>query len=213
MKFLLLVLSVFSYTVSANEFPFRDGEYNFSFGEQVASVPSNVDDSSYLRNLQESEAEFIRKSVAAYAIKSELLDVREARYFLSTNTEIVSDINIIRRRRVELQNAPHIVDVEPFPDRVYINSRVAFNRAFHRHIAERGLLEPDRKDFLTEIASENQKLYTIWDAARDAKCDFYYITVRRQALVKLKYLIGEEDFNQGKLPDNVPTWRFNQLGE
>ena len=51
----------------------------------------------------------------------------------------------------------------------------------------------------------------MWDAVRDARCEFYYVTVRRQALKKLRDLVGEEAYLAGTLPPNVPTWRFNEL--
>ena len=48
----------------------------------------------------------------------------------------------------------------------------------------------------------------MWDAVRDARCEFYYVTVRRQSLQKLRDLIGKEAYAAGELPDYVPTWRF-----
>ena len=33
---------------------------------------------------------------------------------------------------------------------------------------------------------ETDRLYHVWDAVRDSRCDYYYVTVRRQALKKLK---------------------------
>ena len=58
---------------------------------------------------------------------------------------------------------------------------------------------------------ETDRLYQVWDSVRDARCDFYYVTVRRQALKKLRDLIGEDAYLDAELPANVPTWRFNEM--
>ena len=60
------------------------------------------------------------------------------------------------------------------------------------------------------MLAETDRLYLVWDAVRDARCDFYYVTVRRQALKKLRDLVGDEAYATGELPPNVPTWRFRE---
>ena len=44
--------------------------------------------------------------------------------------------------------------------------------------------------------------------ARHAACEYYYVTVRRQALKKLKEMIGDQAYYSGSLPPHVPVWRF-----
>ncbi|MBN9119836.1 MAG: hypothetical protein J0I06_11865 [Planctomycetes bacterium] len=55
---------------------------------------------------------------------------------------------------------------------------------------------------------KHRRLYRQWDAVRDAQCDFYYVTVRRAALKKLRDEIGEDEFSTGHMPHYVPDWRF-----
>ncbi len=57
---------------------------------------------------------------------------------------------------------------------------------------------------------ETDRLYKVWDAVRDARCEFYYVSVRRQALMRLKDMLGEDDYRSTNLPPNVPVWRFNE---
>jgi hypothetical protein len=71
--------------------------------------------------------------------------------------------------------------------------------------------ESDRADIITQAINETQQLYHVWDAVRDARCEFYYVTVRRQALLKLRGLIGENDYYEAKLPPYVPIWRFTEI--
>src|SRR5439155_11277213 len=106
-----------------------------------------------------------------------------------------ADLNMLRRRYKELADAPRLADSYRFPERAAVNELVRFNRAYRKNLDQRHLLETDR-------------LYQVWDAVRDARCEFYYVTVRRHALKKLKDQIGDEAWDTATLPPGVPTWRF-----
>ena len=49
-----------------------------------------------------------------------------------------------------------------------------------------------------------EERYRVWDYVRDARCEFYYVHIRRQALKKLLLVVGEEAFSRGELPFAVP---------
>ena len=153
----------------------------------------------------------LRDAVQRVAVEWEILDERETRYVLTRPEDFCTDLNMLRRRRHELQDAPKAADGLRFPDRVAVNELVRFNRAYRRNIDERRQLEFDRADSFRNALAETDRLYQVWDAVRDARCDFYYVTVRRQALKKLRDLIGTEDYDQAALPPNVPVWRFHEL--
>ncbi len=152
----------------------------------------------------------LRDSVQRLALDMEILDPREASYIMAKRTDFATDLNLLRRRRVEFEDAPRLVDAGRFPDRKQVNELVLFNRGYRRHLIERHTLELDRADLIIDAIRETDQLYRVWDAVRDARCEFYYVTVRRQALKRLKCLIGEEAFNAAELPPNVPTWRFDE---
>ena len=59
-----------------------------------------------------------------------------------------------------------------------------------------------------EALAETDRLYKVWDAVRDARCDFYYVTVRRQALKRLREALGDAAYAATDLPPHVPAWRF-----
>jgi hypothetical protein len=46
---------------------------------------------------------------------------------------------------------------------------------------------------------------------RDARCDYYYVTVRRLALKRLRELVGDEAYYAGNLPPCVPIWRLQEM--
>ena len=81
---------------------------------------------------------------------------------------------------------------------------IGFPSFVERHIG------PDSGE-LREMLQEVDRLYNIWDTVRDARCDYYYVTVRRQALKKLRETVGDDAYYSGALPPHVPIWRFARI--
>lgn len=160
-----------------------------------------------------SKAEWVilQPSITDLAVRWQLLDQRETAYILTTPEDYPGDLIIIRRRYRELKDVPLVEDGERFPEREQVNRLIRFNRSFRTKIADRMGLELDRQAIFTTVIRETDQLYAVWDAVRDARCEFYYVTVRRQALKKLQALLGEDDYRTATLPPLVPTWRFNDL--
>jgi hypothetical protein len=154
---------------------------------------------------------WVRPSVQNLALKWEILDPREVRYILARPEDFVSDLNLLRRRFRELADAPPLHDGFRFPERERVNHLLAFNRAYRQHLTIRQPLELVRWWELRAALQETDHLYQIWDTVRDARCDYYYVTVRRQALKKLRQLVGEDDYYNGRLPPHVPLWRFQEI--
>ncbi|MFO0936493.1 MAG: hypothetical protein U0798_08290 [Gemmataceae bacterium] len=150
----------------------------------------------------------IQAAVQDLAIQWEILDKAETKYLFADSKDFKVDLEILRNRYVDLASAPKAAEAYRFPDRRFAAEMIQFNRAYRSTLSARQIAESDRIDDLSEAIKETDRLYHVWDAARDARCDYYHITVRRQALKKLKSLLGDEEFARGELPPNVPTWRF-----
>ena len=150
----------------------------------------------------------VRDAVHQTAVAWELMDPRETRYVLSTRDDFEADLNLLRKRHAELADAPKLVECQRLPDRRTVNELIKFNRAYRKHLEERQAWESDRTDLLHTAIQETDRLYRQWDAIRDAQCDFYYVTVRRNALKKLRDAIGPDAFVAGHMPSYVPEWRF-----
>ena len=88
---------------------------------------------------------------------------------------------------------------------------LSFNRAYRQHLDSRQTLELTNWWELREALQEADRLYQVWDTVRDARCDYYYVTVRRQALKKLRETVGEDAYCSGCLPPHVPVWRFGRI--
>lgn len=153
----------------------------------------------------------IRWPLLSLAMEYEILDPRETRYVLSRADDVLSDIQMLRRRYEELGDAPPLADSYRFPDRLVVNEMLVFNRAFKKYLEERQPLEQVRSSELRQVQQETDQLYQVWDCVRDARCEYYYVAVRRQALKRLRDLVGEEQYFYGKLPPHVPLWRFETI--
>jgi hypothetical protein len=145
------------------------------------------------------------------AIDWEILDRRETRYVLAKLEDFQEDLDFLRKRRAEYAETPLLIDSDRLPDRRLANDSIRFNRAYRKNLEMRLAWEADRATLIREVLNENERLYRIWDAIRDAKCDFHYVTTRRVALRKLRDLIGPDAFASAEPPPCVPDWRFAQL--
>jgi hypothetical protein len=147
----------------------------------------------------------------AVAVEWEILDPRETRYILAQSQDFQADLKLLRGRVRDLVNAPRLEECLRFPERSLVNELMAFNRAYHNDLTARLLLDTVHADELRAALTETDQLYRAWDAVRDARCDYYYIMVRRQALQQLRDMIGAHAYYCGQLPPPVPVWRFPVL--
>jgi hypothetical protein len=150
----------------------------------------------------------VQEALQSLAVEWEILDPREVRYVLARPEDFENDLNLLRRRYQELSDAPKLNDSQRFPDRGTVNELLAFNRAYRRFLDARQALEQDRSNCLRAALKETDWLYQVWDSVRDARCEYYYITVRRQALKRLRQMVGPEAYDAAELPPYVPLWRF-----
>ena len=152
----------------------------------------------------------VQEALQNLAVEWEILDPKEVRYVLARRDDFENDLNLLRRRYQELQDAPKLADCQRFPDRGTVTELLAFNRAYRRFLNARQTMEHDRCACVRMALKETDSLYQVWDAVRDARCDYYYVTVRRQALKRLQTMLGPDGYATGELPPHVPLWRFSE---
>lgn len=150
-------------------------------------------------------------AVQQLALRWEILDPREIRYVLTRPEDFTADIKLLQRRYHELANAPPLHDSHRFPDRGTVSDLLAFNRAYREHMETRQAVEIVHWWEFREAVQETDRLYQVWDTVRDARCEYYYVTVRRTALKRLREMLGDEDYYAAKLPPHVPVWRFKRI--
>lgn len=150
----------------------------------------------------------LRTALRQVAVERELMSPGEESYLFANRSEFNADLDILRGRAVFLSGAPPLRDADRFPDKYQAVERLRFNRAFRRSLEDRQTWELDRAESLTEMIRETDQLYHVWDLARDARCEWAPVAMRRTALAQLRDLIGEDAYARGELPSNVPTWRL-----
>lgn len=151
------------------------------------------------------------------ALHWELLDARET-YFLAEDTDSKTresaraafhgHLKLLQGRFQELANAPPLDDCNRFPDRHLIGDLLAFNRSYRNSLAM--ILEVDLGNVQSNRTAleETDQLYRVYDALRDARCDYYLTHARRHALKTLRELVGDEAYYSGQLPPHIPLWRI-----
>lgn len=153
----------------------------------------------------------VRPVLQTLALDWELLDPRETRYVMNRPEDFTGDLKLLRRRYGELREAPPSYDCMRFPDRNLINELLKFNREYRQHLEARQASESMYWWELRESMIECDRIYQVWDLVREANCDYYYVTVRRQALKKLQESLGDQAYYSGVLPPHVPVWRFARI--
>lgn len=153
----------------------------------------------------------VQPALQALAIQWEILDQREVRYILSRPEDFKADLDLLRHRYRDLDGAPPLEDSLRFPDRETAGDLLAFNRAYRQHLGNRQTLELSHRGALRTAVQETEFLYQVWDTVRDARCEYYYVTVRRQALKKLRQLLGDDAYYSGQLPPAVPLRHFQEV--
>jgi hypothetical protein len=171
--------------------------------------PPGLEDPAMLRE----QFPTFRAGLVGLALEWEILDPRETRYVLARPEDAVADLQMLRRRHEELRNAPPLADAMRFPDRTTVNELLVFNRAYKNYVEVRQPMELAHGFTLRTAQKEVDQLYQVWDTIRDARCEYYYVTVRRQALKRLRDLLGDDDYYNGELPPHVPLWRFQSLDQ
>ncbi len=150
--------------------------------------------------------EALRPTILALAVSSEILDPRERAFLLTQDP--VGDLAMLQGRNEEFRSYPVLGECSRYPDRKLINDFLALNRTFRNDLNKRLEIDLVHMDVIRDAIVETDQLYQVWDTVRDAQCDYYYVTVRRQALKLLRDLVGDEAFYSGQMPPNIPVWHL-----
>lgn len=183
----------------------------FPFDYLVAVALLTASPDSPGPNLSPETHACLKPALQSLAVDWEILDPREVRYVLTRPEDFAADLKLLQRRCSELSDAPRLDDSLRFPDRAVVTDLLAFNRSYRQHLDTCLSVELVHWWELREALQEADRLYQVWDAVRDSRCDYYYVTVRRQALKRLREMIGEEAYYSGSLPPLVPIWRFQRI--
>jgi len=156
-------------------------------------------------------SETMRFIAQALAVRWEIMDPRETGYLLSRARGLQEDLTELRRRCHDLADAPPVYESLRFPDKTSINGYLAFSRSYCKQLALRRPLEPAHAEELDAALREAEQLQELWDTVKGARCQYYYVTYRRECLKRLREMIGDNAYYNGRLPPPVPLWRFHEI--
>jgi hypothetical protein len=171
----------------------------------LTAAPTTAD-----RPVPAPELAHLRPVLRSLALSWELLDPREKGHVFAREQDFDGDLDFVRQRQHNLADAPPLADCLRFPDHQSASARLAFNRAYRQHLRLREQIGGPWPDEVREAIRETDQLYQAWDAVHDARCESYYVSVRRQALRALREAIGFEAYLCGTMPPHVPFWRFTR---
>jgi hypothetical protein len=146
-------------------------------------------------------------SIRALAIEWQVLDPLET-HILAEPKDFAADLKILQARVAEFSAAPRLDECRRLPELALVEDMLAFNRALQKDLKDRLALDLLHAADLQAALQETERLFHIWDTIRDARREYYYVTARRQALQRLRDLIGLDAFYSGQLPPHVPLWRL-----
>ena len=149
---------------------------------------------------------FLVSDMQFVCIACEVMDAREQRYLFAKPDEFADDLSTMRKRLKNLYDAPRLHECYLFPDRAISGEMILLNRDMKRRYEAIYELYPESRS-LKLVLEDLEARYQLWDAARDARTEFYYVHIRREAMKKLLRNMGDDLFSRGELPFGVPTWR------
>jgi hypothetical protein len=157
----------------------------------------------------------LAEQILKKAVELQILDPRETKYSFLKDEEYDRDILYLRERWMKLKDAPRVEEFTGFPTRDQIKESLNFNNKFMDYLTSQKGIMPE--SILKEVMRETKECADVWTALSDAKCDFYYVTVKRAAMLKYKRFtqnIKDENGNDywmtRRLPPSFPYWRFRE---
>ena len=161
---------------------------------------------SPLPDLPDDNWPALQAALVSVGTELEILDPRESSLMLRRQEELEGDVEILRRRYLTLRDAPKLADARRLPSRKLICQMVSANRDAYRHLGQLATVETDRAESYKQGMAEANHLYDIWDAARDATCEYYFVNVRREAMLRLREELGADRFGAGWMPPPLPSF-------
>src|SRR5262245_27412213 len=99
----------------------------------------------------------VRAALIGTAVEWEILDEREERF--TRFESLAADLDVLRRRRRELADAPALRDARRFPNLSVIDERLAFNRAYRRQLEQWRAFNPTRAADIDTAIRETDELH------------------------------------------------------
>lgn len=181
--------------------------YDLALAAVLLTAPSDVP----VPTVSPEDYARLRPAVQQIAQLLEIVDERELSFMLLRVEDFEREVHELRRRHEICRDAPPLADSYRFPDRAFVSELLSFNRSYRQHLDACLTAETVRWWEMHEAIQETDRLYHVWDTVRDTRCEYYYVSARREALKRLRDMVGPEAYYSGCLPPHVPVWRFQRI--
>jgi hypothetical protein len=183
----------------------------FPFDYLLAVALLSAPPEAPIPNVTPEEHARLQPLLQKLALAWEIMDPHEVGYLLSRPDGLAADLRFLRCRYRDYAAAPPLSDCLRFPPREVVSDLLTFNRAYRQHLETCMAVETVRWWEYREALVETDQLFDVYNSIKDARCDYQYVTARRQALQHLRELLGEVNYQAGCLPPHVPVWRFQRI--
>ena len=151
-----------------------------------------------------------REALYAVAIQLEVMDDRELKWWGKPWSGMeANDVKLLHERYKLLHDAPPACDAVRFPPRDICTEIIAWNNTYICYLQDR--MKLFHEDWIDDAIADSKRIIAVYDIVRDCKCDYYYITARREALAKLRDTVGSWNYYSGTLPPVAPVWHFRRI--
>jgi hypothetical protein len=111
----------------------------------------------------------------------------------------------------ETKDCPRVGEGWWLPSPAVCTELMTFNREYLKNLEIGKSIYLHKQAAYGQVITETNQCYNAYDWARDAVQPYHNVNTRRKALGRLKDIIGEKAFYEGRMPPHVPIWRFEEI--
>lgn len=119
-------------------------------------------------------------------------------------TDFASELRFVRRHLRDAWCFPPLADCEQLPSMALAERALVANDRYQSYIEARRLCCSWWADECEDRLADARRRYRAWKAIREARSDDLSFYARREALARLRDLIGDEAYQEGRWPSPIP---------
>jgi len=153
-------------------------------------------------------ADAVRPAILEIAVALELLDRREVGALWAEIDGPGNELRVLQGRFTTLRSAPPLSECARFPSPQTTSQFIAANRAYRASLEARLIVDQVHARDLRAAITETDQLHEVWRLLADAQYEGYFVSARRDALLRIRNVIGLDAFCRPQMPPHLPVWRF-----
>jgi hypothetical protein len=119
-------------------------------------------------------------------------------------TDFRSEVRWVRHHMRDAAEYPALTECQRLPPAFVIHDNLAFNRVHQCYLEARWVVRLQDRDAIEDALQQSRQISRIWEAMAAANADDLNWFCRRQALARLRELLGDEAYYEGDWPFPIP---------